>query len=257
MKRQLYLSSILVLSLLLFQNCDDSLISDTNKNLYYDDIADITYLNNSFYTTNYDLSQNAGSQIDLLRFEKRDQDVFLVNNFDMELNGHGYFAITNDKESLFLQSRKTFSIFNYSNLGELLYIQSDSISFEWQPSGICYLEEKDSLLLLSKNTNSPMQYRARIVDKSHPYISSTDYKFSFDFVDTTNYEIFSIDYYDSSFFLLGANNSSQRILLRTNINFEITSIDTIADSSVVGLCFEENNLYMSYQDKRIERWNSY
>ena len=50
--------------------CEDTDSSpNTNKYTYYDDISDITYLNNSFYTTNYDLSGNAGEQIDLIVYD--------------------------------------------------------------------------------------------------------------------------------------------------------------------------------------------
>ena len=55
--------------LLLIVGCDNNSLNDTNKNTYYDAIADITYLNGSFFTTNYDLSNNAGSQIDLIKFK--------------------------------------------------------------------------------------------------------------------------------------------------------------------------------------------
>ena len=257
MRNKLPLSLILLLSLLFFQNCDDSLTSDTNKNMFYDDIADITFLNNSFYTTNNDLSFNAGSQIDLFRFEKQNQSVFLVDNFDLGLNGQGYLAIANDTQNLFLQSKRNYTIFCYSPLGEKIYATSDSISLSWQPSGICFLDEKDSLMLLYKNLNSPKEYRARTVNKMHPYLSGMDKTFSMDFIDTTYHGIYAIDYYNSSFFLLGVDSSSQDILIRTNENFITTSIDTLADSTVVGLCFEQNNLYLSYRDKRIEMWRSY
>ena len=58
----------LLLFKLLIVRCEDNSLNDTSKNTYYDDIADITYLNGSFFTTNYDLSNNAGSQIDLIKF---------------------------------------------------------------------------------------------------------------------------------------------------------------------------------------------
>lgn len=257
MKKTLLLSLVIILSLLVFQNCDDSVTSNTEKNIVFDDIADITFLNNSFYTTNNDLSLNAGSQIDLFRFEKEDQNIFLVDNFDLGLNGQGYFAITNDSQNIFLQSKRMSTIFCYSTIGEPLYISIDSISLSWQPSGICFIEEKDSLMLLYKNLNSPKEYRTRIVDKMNPYMSGFDETFSFGFIDTTYHGIYAIDYFESSFFMLGVDTSNQDILIRTNIDFQVTSIDTIADSTVTGLCFEQNNLYFSYRDKRIELWRIY
>ena len=49
--------SLNILLFILFAlSCEDSSNIDTYKNTYYDDIADITYLNESFYTTNNDFS---------------------------------------------------------------------------------------------------------------------------------------------------------------------------------------------------------
>ena len=242
---------------MLFQGCDDSLTLDTNKDVYSDDISDITYLNNSFFSTNYDLSYNAGSQIDLLRFEKNDQDIYLEDGFDLGLNGQGYMAITNDNQNVFLQSRNMSTIFCYSTIGEMIYSATDSVSTSWQPSGICFITDKDSLLLLYRNLNSPKQYRARIVDKSNPYKSSSDDTFNINFIDTTYYGVYAIEYKEPSFFMLGVNNTGQDVLIQTDQNFEVTSTETIPDSTVVGLCFDGDDLYLSYRDRRIERWNSY
>lgn len=73
-------------------------------------------MNNSFYTTNNDLSNNDGSQIDLFRFENQDQNIFLVDNFDLGLNGQGYFAITNDNQNLYMQSKRLYTIFAIQQL---------------------------------------------------------------------------------------------------------------------------------------------
>ncbi|MEN8193976.1 MAG: hypothetical protein ABFS12_14225 [Bacteroidota bacterium] len=257
MKNKFIFLMLLTLAILFLQNCKESAITNTEKDIYSDDIADITFLNNSFYSTNYDLSYNSGSQVALLRFEKNEEEVFLVDNFNLGLNGQRYLAITNDGENLFLQSRSSYIIFKYSVLGERIYFNTDSLSTFWQPSGICFLEEKDSLLLLYRNINSPKQYRARIVDKAHPQNNSMDKTFSFGFIDTLNSGIYAIDDFNSSLFMLGVDTINNDLLIRTDYNFEVTSIDTIQDSTVVGLCFESNNLYLSYADKRIERWGTY
>ena len=92
--------------LLLIVGCEDNSLNDTNKNTYYDDIADITYLNGSFFTTNYDLSNNAGSQIDLIKFKyENDSSAYLDNSYDLNMNGQRYLAIANDGIDLFLQSK--------------------------------------------------------------------------------------------------------------------------------------------------------
>jgi len=50
------MKKILLITLFIL-SCEDSPVIDTNKNTYYDDIADITYLNGYFFSTNYDLTQ--------------------------------------------------------------------------------------------------------------------------------------------------------------------------------------------------------
>ena len=42
------------------------------------------------------------------------------------------------------------------------------------------------------------------------------------------------------------------ILIILDNELNITEIDTLSDSTVVGLCFKQNDLYFSYIDKRIE-----
>ena len=93
---------MVIFSSLAIFNCDDDKSVNTHKNTFYDDIADITFLNNAFYTTNYDLSGNSGSQIDLLKFSEDDSNIFLADNYDLEMNGQGYFAITDDDTNLYL-----------------------------------------------------------------------------------------------------------------------------------------------------------
>ena len=43
------------------------------------------------------------------------------------------------------------------------------------------------------------------------------------------------------------------IFIITNNTFQITSLDTIPDSTVVSLCFKGNDLYLSYRNRRIAR----
>lgn len=88
-------------------------------------------------------------------------------------------------------------------------------------------------------------------------MNGLDKTFSFGFIDSTEHGIYAIDYYESSFYFLGVDSSHQDILIRTNYDFEVTSVDAIADSTITGLCFDQNDLYFSYQDKRIELWRSY
>ena len=113
--------SITLVFLFIALSCEDDSSIDTKKISYQDDISDITFINNSFYTTNYDLSGNAGNQIDLIVLGLNENGSFLDDSFHLELNGQGYFSITNDGTDLYLQSRTTQLIFKSSAIGELSF----------------------------------------------------------------------------------------------------------------------------------------
>ena len=147
----------MLLFLFIFLSCEDESSINTYKNTYYDDISDITYLNNSFYTTNYDLSDNAGSQIDLIVLGLNDNGSYLDDKFALELNGQGYFSITNDGTDLYFQSRTTQLIFKASAIGELSYAKYDSLGKHWLPSGITYNVNNDSIISLYRNHYSNNQ----------------------------------------------------------------------------------------------------
>ena len=69
---------IFLLSMFMVSGCEDNQGGpNTNKFTYNDDISDIVHSNGNFYTTNYDLSNNAGDQIDLMVFKTSNASVFL------------------------------------------------------------------------------------------------------------------------------------------------------------------------------------
>ncbi|MDP2365313.1 MAG: hypothetical protein Q8M94_16285 [Ignavibacteria bacterium] len=252
-----YLNYLLLTFVLGFISCNENSIEiDTTKDTYHDDIADITFINDHFYSTNYDLSGNAGSQIDLLKFSTDGKNI--DDAFDLGMNGQGYLAITNDGTDVYLQSINTSSIIKYSLIGERIYMKWDGLSgSQWQESGLCYIKEADSLLMLYKNLKNPIQYRARTVSKQNPDISGSDIIFDLDSVDTTNYGVYAVEYFDSSFYMLGVNRSGKDILVISDYNFSSYSIEEIQDSTVVGLCFKGNDLYFSYRNRIIKKWKSY
>ncbi len=234
-------------------SCEESLDMDTSKNTFYDDISDITYLNGYFYSTNYDLSGNSGSQIDLLKFlVPNDSTFFLEDKYDLGMNGQGYFAITNDGENLFLQSRSNSGVLKLSTVGEQGFFIMDSVASNWQPSGITYNNDKDSLILFYRNLDDLTNYRARTVSEENILNSGSDATFTIENVDTTYYGAYAVAYTDSNYLFLGVNQFGEDVLYQINSNYGITSQTAIEDSTVVGLCIKNSNLYFSYRNRRIE-----
>ncbi|MBU0713646.1 hypothetical protein KJ762_14115 [bacterium] len=246
----------ILISVFFMVRCEDELTIDMNKDTYYDDIADICYSNDHFFTTNYDLSGNSGSQIDLIRFTPDGTNV--DDAFELGMNGQGYLAMTGDGSDIYMQSRSNGAIIKSSLIGERAYMKWDSVDVgKWFSSGICYLPDRDSLLLLYRNLDSRTEYRARTVSKSAPHESGSDRSFSVDFIDTTYHGIWAITYKDSAFYMLGVDTLYQDKLIIADFQFDIVSVEDIADSTVVGLCFKGDDLYLSYRPRRIEMWGSY
>ena len=250
MKYKYFLIPVLILFSI---GCGDDLVIDTGKDTYHDDIADICYVNGYFYTTNYDLSGNAGSQIDLIRFTSDGTNV--DDAFELGMNGQGYLAMTTDGSDIYMQSRSNGGIIKSSLIGEQAYMRWDSVDVgRWYSSGICYLSEKDSLLLLYRNLENLTEYRARTVSKTAPHESGSDRSFSVGFIDTTYHGIWAITSRDSAFYMLGVDTLIQDKLMITDYQFNIVSVENISDSTVVGLCFKDEDLYLSYRARRIEMW---
>ncbi len=248
-------AGVLMLTIFGLLACEDELVIDTNKNTYYDDIADITYLNDHFFSTNYDLSGNAGSQIDLLKFTGTSASIYLSDNYDLEMNGQGYLAITQDGSDLYLQSRVSGLILKCSPIGERAYLRMDDIAGNWQSSGLAYNMDNDSLLVLYRNLQNMQQYRLRSLSRELSAEASRDEVFELGFIDTLYHGVYAMEYHDSSFYLLGVDTTNLDILIRMDTYLEIVALDTLSDSTVVGLCFKEDDLYLSFRDKRIEKWS--
>ncbi len=245
---------ILVLQVLA---CEDKQDINSNKNTYIDDIADITALNGYFYSTNYDLSGNSGSQIDLLKYEINGDNIFLTDAFELDMNGQGYLAITSDGSDLYLQSRQTELLIKASGIGELVFLRYDDLASNWHPSGLAFNPDTDSLFALYRNSQAPIQYRMRTISKTIDQVASHDETFQLPFIDTLYHGVYALEYFDSHFYMLGVDTSYQDLLLVTDLSYNLTSIDTLSDSTVVGLGFLGHDLYLSYRDKRIEMWGSY
>ncbi|NQV30012.1 MAG: hypothetical protein HQ508_03915 [Candidatus Marinimicrobia bacterium] len=238
--------------LVFLSSCEDEPFVNTDKSTFYDDMADITALNGFFYSTNYDRSGHAGSQIDLLKFESSGTAIFLSDSYSLDLNGQGYFAITNDGSNLYLQSRDTQLIMKYSGVGEQGFLGYDDISTSWLPAGLAYNPDNDSLIALYRNSQDLNEFRLRTLSKNLLGESSRDARFQLGFIDPVYHGLYALEYHDSLFFLLGVDTTHQDLLLTLDYNFSIVSKDTLSDSTVVGLAFKENGLYLSYRDRRIE-----
>jgi len=237
---------------LILSACENDEAVSTYKDTYNDDISDITWLGNAFYTTNYDLSGHSGSQIDLFKFTADGSTV--DDAFDLGMNGQGYLAMTDDGRDIYMQSRDFVWVIKCSPVGELVYVRSDSLPPNWLAGGICYRADLDSLVLFYRNADQPRQYRMRTVSTDEPSDASRDLTVAFGFL-SESIGLYAADYYNAAFYLLGVDSTGTDVLIVTDADLNVTSTSTISDSTVVGLCHKDGNLYLSYRDRRIALYN--
>ena len=148
-------------------SCQNGIDINTTKQTITDSIADITYLNGSFFTTNLDESGNAGPQIDLYKFDES----ILINQYPMELNGQGYMATANDGSNLYFQPRFTDYIFKINPVGKIFWYQSDnfpantsdttSTFMYWNGWGLAWADT--NLVALYRHKDDSTRYRARYI----------------------------------------------------------------------------------------------
>ena len=244
-------SLILILSLIITISCSDSLLVNSSKNTYYDPISDITFLNNTFFTTNNDLSGHAGSQIDLLSY-KIDQDNIHPNNaFSLGLNGQGYLGITNNGLDLFLHSQNTHLIFKISQIGEIAFSKSDTIDTRWMPSGIAFDTLRDSIIFIYNNLDQMSEYRLRLTSMDIAEASTRDTVFTISDLDSTSYGVYSIAYSDSNLYMLASDQDNCMLLTLDYYTLNTKTATTLEDSSIAGIELVNDSIYFSYKDKTI------
>ena len=164
----------------LILSCQNGLEVDSTKHTATDPIADITYLKGYFYTTNLDLSTNSGPQIDLYKI---DSTSFPVDRFEMDLNGQGYLAATNDGTNLYFQPRFTDYILKMTPLGELFWYQSDyfldntadttSTFMYWSGRGITWADTNLVVLYGHKEDSTLYRWRYIAVENDFSTVKET------------------------------------------------------------------------------------
>ena len=242
-----------ILFVFVFFSCENSLEINTHKNTYHDSISDITYLNESFFTTNYDISGNAGPQVDLIKIVHDGELARLDNKFDLGLNGQGFLTVTNDGNDIFLQSRSTSLILKSSVIGEVAFSQfDDTLATYWLPSGLSYDSERDSLIFLYRNMNSNETYLLRLLSKDISPFSTRTVEFTLENLDTTYNGVYAMTYENPHLYLLAVNNYLEDVLLTIDYNtLSVTNTELIGDSTVTGIEIVSDSIYLSFRDRSI------
>ena len=248
----------MVFTTLLILSCQNGLEVDTTKHTATDPIADITYLNDYFYTTNLDNSTNAGPQIDLYKF---DVEFNPVDRFELNMNGQGYLAAANDGMNLYFQPRFTDYILKMTSLGEIFWYlpdrlfdnDIDSTFMFWQGRGIAWADT--NLVVLYRHKNDSMLYRGRYLHLNNDTLQTiSDTTVTWNHLNDSG--AFSLGYNPEKkgFLVLATNSLNQSILFEVDNYFQnIVILDTL-EGTPMGVTLDANlDIYLSYPDRRIEK----
>ena len=145
-------------------------------------------------------------------------------------------------------------IIKSSTIGELSYAKYDSIGTHWLPSGFAYHSSNDSIITLYKNQNLNKQYRLRLVSKDISELSHRDELFELIDIDTSNIGIFSLSHYNSNLYMLAFKENENALITMDYNNLTVLDTEIIGDSTVVGIAILDNSIYLSYRDRRIEKF---
>ena len=144
----------------------------------------------------------------MLKFDyENDSTIYLSDNYDLKINGHGFLAIANNGLDIYLQSRSTHVLIKSSTIGETAIITMDTIYTNWQPCGITHQSNTDSLVSIYRNVNTLYQYRARNLAQDLSFSSGKDIIFKLDFIDTTYHGIYSVANKGAFFYMLGMDTT--------------------------------------------------
>ena len=256
------MKKILIIMAFFIISCQNGIDIDTTKYTAMDPIADITFLNDFFYTTNFDLSYNAGPQIDLYQF---DFVANPVNRFELSLNGQGYLAICNDGSNLFLQPRFTDLIFKLTPLGEIFWHQSDnfpdntadttSTFMFWRGRGLAWADT--NLVALYRHIDDSTLYRGRYIHVNDDSFQTVlDITVTWDHLNSNGAYAMAYNHNPDTpgFWVLATDNLNQYILFEVNANLAYEGNFDVINGNPMGITIgPDAGVYLSYPERKIEK----
>ena len=82
----------------------------------------------------------------------------------------------------------------------------------------------------------------------------TNELFEMNDIDTSNSGIFSISHHNSSLYMLAVKQNEDALITMDYNNLTVQETEMISDSTVVGIAILNNSIYLSYRDRRIEKF---
>ena len=111
-----------------------------------------------------------------------------------------------------------------------------------------------SVLEKNKYQNFNKQYRLRLVSKDISESSHRDELFEMTDIDTSNIGIFSLSHHNCNLYMLAFKENEDALITMDYISLTVIDTEMIGDSTVVGIAILDNSIYLSYRDRRIEKF---
>ena len=73
-------------------------------------------------------------------------------------------------------------------------------------------------------------------------------------IDTTYHGIYSVAYANTNLYMLAVKENDDVLITMGYEDLTLQNTETIGDSTVVGIAIVDNSIYLSYRDKRIEKF---
>ena len=94
----------------------------------------------------------------------------------------------------------------------------------------------------------------RLVSKDISESSHRDVLFEMNDIDTSNSGIFSLSHHNSSLYMLAVKENEDALITMDYNNLTVLDTEMIGDSTVVGISILDNSIYLSYRNRRIEKF---
>jgi len=243
----LLLLGVIILTLGL-AGCNDDPEADTRKDTLGDPLGDITTLGNYFYAANEDWSGNAGSQVDLFKF---DHEGFSEDSFGLGINGAGYLAAAADSHFVYLQAQDTGRLFKVSPVGEIAWVRNDpEASGSFLAQGITYDAVADSFSFLYHHHGTTTYTITRLGPGCEGPIGSR-HEVTLDAFSTERGGQ-ALAILEGTHWILGTNADGGSTLQGTSLDGTATLPMDLADDSACGIAATVDGLWLAYPDRRFE-----
>ncbi len=244
--------ALLLITALALAGCNTSPDASGERDTLSDPLGDIAYANGMIYATNDDGSGHVGSQVDLYAYadgalESPQKTVAL------ELNGYGYLAMASDGVDLYLQPRGRARIIKAAPDGALPRLRDDvpAADARWRGCGLCYDTDTAQLVALYATDRGSLVWRR--YDPASGAVVATSPPVVWDVLAPGVWPR-AITGHGATFYVLATDTAGVDVVVSTSPPYDrVATVQAVGDQAA-GLTQHGAQIWIGYQDRRIETW---